>query len=331
MARAKTPSHPRGLDAVVWLDPPLLVERSVAGRSYNVLIGGKPTRLTVPNDGPTAINMSRAEGQHQIPDFPRPQLPDALFPKIHAASGVGLVVPETQLAVGALRLRWNDPEVERTGGELGGLEPFQRVLGDWLSTVRDWLTAWSGNPRDALYLEPRPVVSVARVDDPAALAIGAGGDRPVFVMGQRASTAAELRAAFAAASREEDLPLERQLLAEAIVYAHRAQNRHAVITACSAAEVALSSAAREMLLRAGRTEDEVEAILGGVTGLIELYRLNSGRRPGLAVSIKRVMDQLARPRNRAVHQGAAPDKETVKKAIQAAKALLGVSPLREPR
>jgi hypothetical protein len=61
---------------------------------------------------------------------------------------------------------------------------------------------------------------------------------PVIVRGERAAFPSELRAAFAAASAKMEVPLPHRLLAESVIYAHRNQRRHAVITACSAAEVA---------------------------------------------------------------------------------------------
>jgi len=68
-----------------------------------------------------------------------------------------------------------------------------------------------------------------------------------------------------------------------------------------------------------------------VSGIVELYRLNAGRKDGLAVSIGQVIDQLAGPRNRAAHEGEALDDDTARKAIRTARALLEVSPLRTPR
>jgi hypothetical protein len=72
-----------------------------------------------------------------------------------------------------------------------------------------------------------------------------------------------------------------------------------VISACSAAEVALSTSARSLLLAAGRIAGETTAILDRVAGVVELYRLNAARPAGLDVSIGQVMAQLANPRNRA--------------------------------
>jgi hypothetical protein len=230
-----------------------------------------------------------------------------------------------------VRLRWRDTSLEHAAGEFVSDRNFAEELGTWLSTVRDWLSAWSHNVRERALLEPTPRVRVALMDDPDAGTVSSGGTRPVFVLGERASTPVELRAAFVAASSGIPLPLPRKLLAEAIVHAARHEHRHAVISACSAAEVALSESARAVLAGAGRTDDEIAEILGGVNGVVELYRLNASRPTSPRVSIRRVMDQLARPRNRAVHEGDEPDQETAQRAIRTALALLEVSPLPQPQ
>jgi hypothetical protein len=110
----------------------------------------------------------------------------------------------------------------------------------------------------------------------------------------------------------------------------RKHYRQAVISACGAVEVALSESARAELSHAGRSRKEIDAVLRGVSGVVELYRLNAGRRRGLAVSIGQVIDQLAGPRNRAAHECEALDDDTARKAIRTARALLEVSPLPTP-
>jgi hypothetical protein len=196
-----------------------------------------------------------------------------------------------------------------------------------LSIVRDWLCAWSGNVRDAVHREPTPnmrLVSLAKDS-----LYGAGGQSFVFIRGQRAASSPELMAAFAAASTGHNLPLEWRLFEEAVVHAHREQYRHAVIAASSAAEVALSKAAKEALVRSGCRRREAADIVGGVTGVAELYRLNA--RDGLAPTLQKVMSELARPRNPAVHAGDSLDGDSTRKAITTARALLEVSPLPKPR
>ena len=78
------------------------------------------------------------------------------------------------------------------------------------------------------------------------------------------------------------------------------------------------------------SEKEVKEISKGVSGVVELYRLNGPRAKGPPVSIGQVIDQLATPRNLAVHAGEAMDHDTAEKAVRTAKALLEVTPLASP-
>ncbi|MDQ2743007.1 MAG: hypothetical protein M3Z66_12030 [Chloroflexota bacterium] len=319
------------LDAIVWLDQPVLVQRTLAGHSYDVRIGGRPMLLTLPKDGPTQVARSQNNGPSAIPSFPPPSLTSALNPKIRAVTSLSLPVPPQVLAVAALRLRWDDDKLESTLEELGGTKDFAVVLKVWLTTVQDWLAAWSGNVRERVHREGPPHFRVAAVRKPEAPAAGGGGLIPVIVQGQRSFTADEIRGSFAAASGGFPLPLEHQLIGEAAVLAARGATREAVIAACSAAEVALSGAAMRALLRTGTSDRHAKSILKGVSGVVELYRLNAARRGGLPVSIGNVLANLAGPRNDAVHAGDELNADVARRALDTARKLVSVSALPPPR
>lgn len=321
----------RRLDGIVWLDEPLLVPRTLAGRSYDVRIGDRPTLLTIPKDGPKQIARSPNHAPSAIPSFPPPPLASPLNPKVRAVASLSLPVPPQVLAVTALRLRWDDDKLESSLGELGGTKDFAAALKTWLTSVQDWLAAWSGNVRERVHQEGPPHFRVAAVRQPEKPAAGGGGPIPVIVQGQRSFTADEVRGSFAAASGGFPLPLEHQLLGEADVLAVRGATREAVIAACSAAEVALSGEARRALLRTGTSEKDAKAILKGVSGVVELYRLNAARRGGLPVSIGNVIANLAGPRNDAAHAGEELDEDIARRALATARKLVSVSALPRPR
>lgn len=320
-----------GLDALAWLPEPIHVHRTLAGRSYEMKIQDRRTVLTFPLEGPDAIPFGEPDKPRPVRAFPPPSLPEGFTPKYVAYASMSLPVHEKVLAVDVVRLRWRDEALAISRSELGGSEPFIDAFDDWLNEVYDWLTAWSGNVRTPIERRPKPVVLIASRDDPASLARGGGGTTPVLVQGQRAFKPAEVRGAFAAASRSIPLPLEHRLLAEAVMHVHRDEYRQAAISACSAAEVALAAEARRLLIRAGRSQEVAESVLKGVRGVVELYRLSAGRRRGLPMSIGRVMDQLASPRNDAVHGGKDLVEDTAKAAVRTARELLrAVSPLPGP-
>jgi hypothetical protein len=319
------------VDAIAWLDPPLLLSKGIAGYSYEVTIGGRAIILTLPSQGPEHFGESREARTAPIPKFPPPKLAEALVSGVRAHSSVSRPTPDPALVVAAVRLRWPDGDLKQLSA-MHAPSDLAAQLGAWLSRVRDWLAAWSGNLRETVFLEPTPAMRLGQFGGPQKGPIGAGGSNaPVMMLGERTSDSVEVRAAFVAASRDEGLPLPRLLLAEAQVHAVRQHYRQAVISACGAVEVALSESARTAFSRVGRSKKEIDSVLRGVSGVVELYRLNAGRKDGLAVSIAQVIDQLAGPRNRAAHEGEALDKDTGRKAIRTARALLEVSPLRTPR
>lgn len=320
-----------GLDALAWLPEPIHVHRTLAGRSYEIRIQDWRPVLTLPLEGPDATPLGEPDKPRPVRAFPPPPLPEGFTPKVVSYASMSLPVHEKVLAVDVVRLRWRDEALAVSRSELGGSDPFINAFDDWLNPVYDWLTAWSGNIRTRIERRPKPVVLIATQDDPAAPARGGGGTTSVLVQGQRAFKPPEVRGAFAAASRAIPVPLEHRLLAEAVTHVHRDEHRQAAISACSAAEVALAAESRRLLIRAGRSQDEAESVLKGVRGVVELYRLSAGRRRGLPVSIGRVMDQIAAPRNDAVHGGKDIVKDAAIAAVRTARELVrAVSPLPAP-
>jgi hypothetical protein len=318
-----------GIDALVGIEPPILLHRTIAGRSYDVRIGGRPMTLTLPSEGLDSIVLSTGRADPPSRTFPEPPLADGFTrgARMHLRSTTP--VPKQVLALDAVRLRCNDREFAETLGHVGDPD-LSEAVGDWLDIVRDWLAAWSRNPRSHAERRSRPSVLAALIDHPDRGPIGLGGPMPVVVLGgERASTPSEWKAAITAASRGDALPLPHRLLAEAIVHAFRAESRHAVISACGAAEVALADAARGRLADAGHSDRQITEILKTVAGVVDLYRLNATQGT-LKVSFGATLSQLAGPRNLAAHDGKTPDDRTVRRAIKTAKALLDVSPLPEP-
>lgn len=323
------PSTNSGIDGIIQLDPPLLLPRTIQGRSYDVRVGGAAMKLTLPRTGLRELYTS-SKSEFDVPSFPEPPLAEGRTTSVLAYASISLPLPEQVFAATALRLRWHDGALEESLGKLGVAGEFSRTIGGWLTIVRDWLAAWSNNVREHIELEATPNVRLTPFNRDVLPARG-GGSTPVVIQGQTASSSIQLTAALAAASADRTLPLERQLLAAATVQAHRKQFRQCVISACSAVEVALSAAAQDQLIAFGRTSDEASKILNGVSGVVELYRLNAGRKDGLAVSIGKVKAQLATPRNAAAHAGHIPDHDVAIAAVKVARALLEVRPLPTPR
>ncbi len=108
-------------------------------------------------------------------------------------------------------------------------------------------------------------------------------------------------------------------------------SRQAIIEANTAAEVGMAHAIYERL--SGLSDGAREKIImqaNGIAGLAELLTVIDGN-SGAAPSIGRIKGQLAGPRNRVVHRGAAPTNDEVKQAREVARGLLDAySPLPGP-
>jgi hypothetical protein len=320
-------------DAVAWLDPPVIVSRRVARGPYAVKIAGRRASVWLPSKGPSKLTVGRGRpADGGIPEFPPPALATPIREGLQMAIRSATVLRERPLIVTALRLRWRDSE--RAAAERKGVwrpdDDYVTEVAPWLALARDWLSAWLGGTWRSVAAEATPAVRLARVGGKAV--VGGGGQTPfgVHLPARRISTPSELRAAFIMASDSRPLPLAHQILAEALAYASAGRGRHAVISACTAAEVALSESLERFLERAGHPEKERDEILGR-GAIVDLCRLHVTTGGALPASLKTVRTALASPRNRAAHKGNELDGETVTLALKTAKSVLTVSPLPTPR
>lgn len=135
-------------------------------------------------------------------------------------------------------------------------------------------------------------------------------------------TREQLNAAFYCASRDYNIPLQHSLFQRATSDFSNGDSRQAVINACAAAEVSLSAAVRAALKSTKVREKTVENIMKRSTGVVEIFRLFVVAGGKCTVSDDQVIDQLARPRNEAAHDGISPSTTDVRRAINTAKEIL---------
>ena len=120
---------------------------------------------------------------------------------------------------------------------------------------------------------------------------------------------------------------------ESLVEFHTGEYRLCVIDACSAAEIALGAALTVHLRAHGLADAEIEQLLRLGSGIAEAFPVYRQFVPAAqsAVSRNRVIDQLANPRNRAVHAGERPPEAVAKRALETAARLVGEAvPLPRP-
>lgn len=293
----------------------LLVTTEALGHAYNgaFVLGGATFTITLPKPPRPADG-----DQLQSPMPENPNLGDPWWGAItrtHRHASVRAVVLQASI---------DESKFE-------GDQYLQPQFDAWYTTLARWVECWtrqsvedahdkamdfqvSGNLTALSPDSPEPMIPFwgympkAHVPDPDAVA-----------------TPVQLRAACARASVDQKPPAEWI----ALTNAERSENnRIAVIEAATAAEIALAGAIERRLPQVHpKGVDTITHQANGAVGLLDLVTGLSNGNPG-PVSRGRVMDQLAGPRNRAVHSGTAPTDDQRRRAIETARALLNeYSPL----
>ena len=195
-------------------------------------------------------------------------------------------------------------------------------LEDWLDRFRDWVNARTAF-RMIEALRPSHG-SLIRVRRPEGQGMYGGGASPLkgSMYSCPGATRIQLTDGIRRASENEGLPIAHQMLQTGWDAAVAGDLRRAVIDSGTAAEVSLASFVAAELSTRGLAISAGERIIqqaNGVVGLFDLYESLGGNLP---VSRRRVMDQLAKPRNDAAHGGHAPDKIGVGNAMTVATSIV---------
>jgi HEPN domain-containing protein len=298
------------------------------------MLGSSRVRLTLPLENLSDEIHSITRRTPPALRFPGRRRPAPLRAP-RSEPGFALPVPGGMLVVTAVRMRIPAEGDLATGSYTTW--PITRVgalFGAWLVRAEAWLDIWTGTIRQPVTRVGTPLVRAALPDDDGGLAgLGTGGPVPVVIRGQRWATPEEVTAGFAAASSELDIPLAYTILRRSLVELHAGEYRLCVIDACSAAEVALDAALTARLRAHGLTGADAERLLRLGPGIAEAFPVYqqlvaAGQS---AVSRNRIIDQLANPRNRAVHAGEHPDETAARRALETAARLVGEAvPLPRP-
>lgn len=319
----------RHIDGKVDLSVPLYVQPDVLGMKISVRIDehngtiGFPLAPDTgfPAAGEVALLQSAVLGVRPLPETTLAGSLGARWGYIGIASGEAFVE--------SLRIRIS---IGGTGGFVPDqMRTFGRAFDMWYSTVRDWVCAWSGQLRHREFdHEESRVRATISVDGKAGL-YGSGITGGRVVIGETAVTREQVESAFYCASKGYALPLQHALLQRAQSDFMNGNFRQAAINACTAAEVSLSTAVRAALNYANVREKTVTNIMRQSSGAVEIFRLFVITGGKSTVSDDRVMDQLAKPRNDAVHAGVSSTQNDAQRAIATANAIVeAAAPLPEP-
>lgn len=311
----------RTVDSIAWLEPALWVDHSLAGASYWIRLDSRRVRLTLPVENLADTIQLHTGLYSPVPRFPGKRRPAPLRTP-RAETGAGIAVPPGLLVVHAVRLRIPaEGDLAIESYTTWPIATVARSFGAWLTRAQAWLDSWTGAVRQRLTRTELPRIRAAIPTGEGGLAgVGAGGPVPIIIRGQRWARPVEVAASFAAASAGIDVPLAHTIFRRSVVEFHSGEHRLCVLDACSAGEVAIGSAMTVSLQQHGLADAEREQMLKLASGIAEAFPLYqqlimAGQS---TVSRRRVLDQLAGPRNRAAHGGEQPDETVAQRALETA-------------
>lgn len=328
----------RRLEGVVRLPPELIAEESL-GQTFAGRVSGSAFELTyprLPDPKPDDVVLGLQSPYH-VEQF----VSDAI------ASGVG-GWGQTAFLKGVNGQRrslasWVNYCALRIREDVGGpkvpfydlADQFGRRFNEWYACALDWVDLWRGIvfSRNADWsVGTQGYLREVEISYPGGLT-GWGGDGflpTVHILPSKSAIRRHvLMGAFGKATANESPP------AEWVLYlrSHRASDaRIAVIEAATATEVGLARAlAGRLVYISARARQTVAKQANGLVGLLTLIESIDGVAKSDSLA-ERVKDQMAGPRNNAVHRGTVPEGTTVaQKALATAKAVLErYSPLPRP-
>jgi hypothetical protein len=312
---------------LVRIDPPIAALYEVEGKKLNIKLGNTRAKICFPFNGP--LSGVSSSNLATWPTFPGTRVPYVLTP-IEAGVPVSLtLIPQPkQFDFDAIMFLVSGNPAELTTHQ--DVIDLTALLGEWITTFRAWIRLWTRAPQVPIIRSLHPAVRVAYRMDDTWRRFHLPGESRVYIFGTTLASSQMIDAAAAAASARIEPQPEQSMLARAGDHYLNQDTRRAVIDSCTAAEMALGRAVRNHLLARSVDKSVIDSILKRANGIVEVFRLHMVAADS-AISLKKVIDQLAGPRNDAAHDGLAPSTLVAKKALETAGQMLHeVSPLEDP-
>jgi hypothetical protein len=306
----------RRIQGLLELPVSLVVESEVLGIGLSSRIADHAVRLTFPVAFPVVGGEGLAAG---------PGLPDELArlpSKWGALRSKNTETGEATYNVSTVRISFLTSE--DYGQFLSWSAEFDSIADAypaWWDIARSWLSAWLEMPSQ---LPDWSHQSLMYVVGPKGGVAPSGVMGTPFILDAPAISVAQIKGAFARASRQERLPLAQDLLLASRNALWAKDYRLAAIEAGSAAEVALATAIRGRLSR--RVEPAyIKAAIEDANGVIGLYDQYLALLGPLPESKGAVMNKLAAVRNRAAHAGERPTKDDAIGALRVSGSLVNAT------
>lgn len=302
----------------------LAVAPDCLGRTYKTVIGGQPLKVLLPAPDPQDPDrLPLLVAPALIYEHP-PVTPQVLpweWGKVNSADRNGWVSADIAMLAYQFQVTGSDEDMTQVCRLVGEQVPaWWDRLEMWLDTFTDLDLLHHGRyrldpdtPEFSAYVRNTDgtVVRVPWRTHGGTFVVPPDGDVPDHEI---------LTRCFRLAGDKTELPAEWQYLREARSWLNAEQTRHAVIDACTAAEIALAYQITQ--LANGTSKAVIEQLLkrcNGIASLADVVR----KIGGTTASASDVTERLARLRNSAAHTGNPPTPEAAEAAVAVAAAILG--------
>jgi hypothetical protein len=319
------------IDAVFGLSDSIFVDVDVLGRTFHItLLTGEPAELAFPMPPLGGLPTEPLDTSGGVRLLAEPLFEDGIALDLQTAANalrkLGALrwghAYNASAVVSAFRLRTklNPGQVPISVAATSAL----LNLGTTWSAIRDWVCVWSGESRYTVrYYEDLWLTTALPGDDATTYFSEGGPSRMGFnKSGLHPMTSRAFAEAEKYVSLRTEMPFVFQLLLQSSAEFGTGGLRLAVIEACTAAEVAMSSAIRSLDQAKTVPPTTLERSLSDAHGIADLYRLFLLLGGDLICSESRVMHQLAGVRNAATHTGHAPSAVEATKAMDTARLIV---------
>jgi len=319
----------QNVSILMAVDPVIPAVGEIAGARFNVRVASFEGFVSFPLDDGFARSNESSKSHDHWPSFAHH---DAYPNPSTAAASVGgsvFVVPgPKQLNVRALHFEISEIPDETEAA--WNISEFNDSLRDWMRIFRSWIGQWTQLPQSDTSESSLGVTKFLMEKNGVTVPHFLDGTFPTLFVGYELASESMFSAAVRAASAGIEVAPELQMLARAHLGLMRRDYRGSIIDSCSAAEMSIIQwLTNTFTVRYdASTAKKLSDRLNGVAALFKVYFASNGSQ----VTFKEVFEQLARPRNKALHNGEKFSGDESDKAFKIAKRLISeTAPMLMPK
>lgn len=304
---------------LIAVNPSIPSVGEVAGMRFSVRIAGYEGYVSLPLNERRPQSNESFDSHDQWPSFAyHDGFPNPSTATASVRGSASIVSGPTQLNVGALHF-----EIEGVTGVSGSswnASAFHASLQDWLRIFRSWIGQWTQLPQSETAQRIHGVTKFLFEENGVMVPHYFEGTLQTLFVGYELADESMFSTAIQAASSGFEVDEELQMLARAHLGLLRRDYRASIIDSCSAVEMSLIQwITKEFTHRYdAKTAKQLTKRLNGVAALFKIYFAAHGSK----VTFEEVFEQLARPRNRALHNGEKFSEDDADRSFKMAKNLI---------